>query len=83
MRDDTDSATAELPGLPAYVAPLKRARDAAQMQSQGYRGPRDEARPMCANCHARQLGAPGTLLCGVGGFPVGRGGWCPLYARRT
>lgn len=83
MRHETDTYTAELPGLPLLPAKQARTNVEMRMERKGYRGPRERQR--CENCGAcgitvlnpDGLNEREVLRCKDGDFPVQRGGICP------
>lgn len=75
MRDPTDHATAEIPGVePPPAAPPPRLSIAERRAGIGYMGPRQA--PTCRHCQHRPAEA---MRCGLGDFPVELGGTCPSW----
>jgi hypothetical protein len=82
MRSTSDRQTAELDGLPPYApAPGQK----LAMATQGYQGPKERTRcETCRFCAVTFLN-PDSLSerevrrCGVGDFPVKRGGLCTRF----
>lgn len=86
MREDFDTLTRELPGIPpAPVAPPKTTQ-ADRIAQMGYVAPK--ARACCANCKHFEVHwlQPDTFAaremprCSRGDFPVLRGGVCNEHA---
>ncbi len=76
MRNTSDLATAEIPGLPTWSTAPTGQR--FTMQQQGYQGPKERDR--CETCRFVCGGFPGhPLRCALGDFPVQRGGLCPQH----